>query len=373
MSTFLTPEIVAKIALPILQDQIVAVGQVYTDYSAEYVNVGDTITIRKPAQFVANEFNGTTAVQNIDETGVSLKIDKWKDVSFAITGRERALDISDLSERVIRPAIVPIVTAIEDDILALYKSCPYNYGTAGVTPASLEAFSNVAGVLDKNKTPDDGQKCLILNNTSTIKLRPLLTVLGGGNAGAAAPSNAMERARLAYDLYGMKPFTSQRVASHTAGVPGGSPVITVDVSVSALLGTIAAGGNAGTFNKGDLFAVATSTQQFVVTEDLVLTAGGGTLKFYPAMTADVTSKAVTVVASHSASMAFHKNAIALAVRQLELPDSGPKAAYQFDPQTGIGVRVVNGWDYNAQREVMSIGVLYGCAMILPEFACRVIG
>lgn len=64
-NTILTPEIIAKEALMVLRNNAVMANLVYRDYSSEFVNgVGDTISIRKPAKFTANEFASAITVQD---------------------------------------------------------------------------------------------------------------------------------------------------------------------------------------------------------------------------------------------------------------------------------------------------------------------
>ena len=52
-NNFLTPKIIANEALMVLQANLVMANLVHKDYSKEFVKVGDTITIRKPAKFIA--------------------------------------------------------------------------------------------------------------------------------------------------------------------------------------------------------------------------------------------------------------------------------------------------------------------------------
>lgn len=70
---FLTPDIIARESLMILQSNTVMAGLVYRDYEEEFgpSKVGDTITIRKPATFEAKEFSGHTEVQDAKEGRVA--------------------------------------------------------------------------------------------------------------------------------------------------------------------------------------------------------------------------------------------------------------------------------------------------------------
>lgn len=57
-NTFLTPDIIAKEALMVLENNLVMAGLVvHRDYSPEFAKVGDTITIRKPGKIHCKEFH----------------------------------------------------------------------------------------------------------------------------------------------------------------------------------------------------------------------------------------------------------------------------------------------------------------------------
>ena len=106
MNTILTPDIIAREALMVLRNNAVMANLVHRDYSGDFVGaVGDTITVRKPATFVANEFNGSIEVQDAKESSVAVKMDKHLDVSFAVTSKELTLDIADFSKQFLVPAM----------------------------------------------------------------------------------------------------------------------------------------------------------------------------------------------------------------------------------------------------------------------------
>ena len=71
----LTPQIIANEALMVLQSNMVMANLVHRDYSNEFVQVGDTITVRKPAKFVAKNFTGQTEGQDVTEGSVPVKME----------------------------------------------------------------------------------------------------------------------------------------------------------------------------------------------------------------------------------------------------------------------------------------------------------
>ena len=122
-NTILTPDIIAREALMVLRNNAVMANLVHRDYSDEFAAVGDTITIRKPASFVANEYNGSSiTVQDANETGVDVKIDKHLDVSFAVTSKEMALDIADFSKQFLVPAMQAFADKVDKYLIGLEAS-----------------------------------------------------------------------------------------------------------------------------------------------------------------------------------------------------------------------------------------------------------
>lgn len=121
-NTILTPDIIAREALMVLRNNAVMANLVHRDYSSEFVaGVGDTITVRKPAAFTANEFGGEIEVQDATENSVTVKMDKHLDVSFAVTSKQMTLDIEDFSKQLLVPAMQAFLNKIDGYLLALAK------------------------------------------------------------------------------------------------------------------------------------------------------------------------------------------------------------------------------------------------------------
>ena len=121
-NTILTPEVIAREALMVLRNNAVMAKLVHRDYSDEFVaGKGDTITVRKPATFVANEFNGTIEKQDAKETGVAVKMDKHLDVSFAVSSKELTLDIADFSAQYLVPAMQAFADKVDKYLIGLEK------------------------------------------------------------------------------------------------------------------------------------------------------------------------------------------------------------------------------------------------------------
>lgn len=119
-NTILTPEVIAREALMVLRNNAVMAKLVHRDYSDEFVaGKGDTITVRKPATFVANEFTDSIQVQDATETGVPVVMDKHLDVSFAVTSKQMAMDIADFSKQLLEPAMQAFADKVDKYLIAL--------------------------------------------------------------------------------------------------------------------------------------------------------------------------------------------------------------------------------------------------------------
>jgi hypothetical protein len=115
-NTFLTPQIIAMEALAILKNNLVMADLVHSDYSSEFVKVGDTITVRKPAVLVAKDFAGNIDVQDLVEEGVAVKMDRFKDISVKLTSKQETLELKDFARQVIEPAMVALAEQIDSDL-----------------------------------------------------------------------------------------------------------------------------------------------------------------------------------------------------------------------------------------------------------------
>ena len=130
-NAFLTAKEIARTALPLLQNNLVAPALFYKDYSDTFAKKGETIQVKRPTVFTANEFSSSISIQTLNEKPVFVTMDKIADVSVEVSAKEMAFNIEDFTEQVIKPAIIAIAEKINADGLDLYKYVPYRAGVAG--------------------------------------------------------------------------------------------------------------------------------------------------------------------------------------------------------------------------------------------------
>ena len=118
-NTILTADVIAGEALDVLRNNAVMPNLVYRDYSGDFVpGVGETISVRKPATFVANEYAGTLTVQDATEAKDTVTMDKHLDVSFAVTSKEMTMSIEDFSAQFLTPAMQAFLDKVDGYLIA---------------------------------------------------------------------------------------------------------------------------------------------------------------------------------------------------------------------------------------------------------------
>ena len=214
-NTILTPDIIAREALMVLRNNAVMANLVYRDYSADFVGaVGDTITVRKPATFVANEYNGSINVQDATESGVAVKMDKHLDVSFAVTSKQMTMDIADFSKQLLVPAMQAFADKVDKYLLALESEATarHAHSTGAIAPADLIAArkfltENAAPMADRRFVVGATAEADLLSNELFVSAEKV------GDAGTALREASLGR------KFGMDIYVDQNIAKTGNYVP----------------------------------------------------------------------------------------------------------------------------------------------------------
>lgn len=211
-NVFLKPEVIAREALMLLRNNAVMANLVHRDYSDEFVaGVGDTITIRKPASFEAKEFTGAIQVQDANETGVPVKMDKHLDVSFAVTTKQLSMEIEDFSQQLLVPAMQAFADKVDQYLLGL-KSDVTNKVPA--TDVVQNDVIDARAYLTKAAAPLTDRRFVYGTDTETKLLKTDLFTSAEkvGDEGTALREASLGR------KYGMDFYVDQN--ADTAGVEG---------------------------------------------------------------------------------------------------------------------------------------------------------
>lgn len=203
-NTILTPAIIAREALMVLHNNAVFANLVYRDYSDEFVaGVGDTITIRKPAKFVAKEFTpgGSITMQNITESKVEVKMDKHLDVSVPVSSKEMTLDIGDFSAQVITPAMDAFADKIDSYLVALTDAASQKVTLKSADKPTQADIVDARAFLTKAAAPLTDRR-FVYNSTVEAELlkTDLISAEKVGDEGTALREASLGR-KLGMDFY----------------------------------------------------------------------------------------------------------------------------------------------------------------------------
>ncbi|MGH2628792.1 MAG: P22 phage major capsid protein family protein [Anaerolineales bacterium] len=364
------PEIWAQESLMWLRKNLVLASLVHRDFENEVAARGDTVNTRKPKSFTAQAFTGTVTIQDAQADNVPVVLDQHIHVAFEISDKDRSLAIKDLVEEYLGPAGYAVADKIDQDIWALYKDVPYNFGTAGTTPSAVSDITGIRKVQNDRLVPLP-QRRLVLDSAAEEKFLQLSTFHEANKVGDEG--TALREASLGRK-FGMDFFMDQNAPQQTAGVPGGTPLVNGAHLAGDATIVIDGGGASGTYKKGDIVTFAGDTAPYAVVSDLTLDGtGNGTLTITPALRVNIADNAaITLKATHRVNLAFHRNAFALVSRPLDTPPVGDvrTAIAQSD---GIGVRVTIGYDIRKLSVVGVLDLLYGVKTLDLELAARLLG
>lgn len=413
----LTADVIAKIALPILENELGVIKTLYRAHEEEFSSTvngykkGDTISIRRPADFTLRT-GATASAQDVIEGKTTLVVDQQIGVDFSFSSTDLTLKVEDMADRIIKPAMSIIANGMASDVLTQMYRGTYNLvGTWGNQVNSFSDFSKAPERLDELACPQDNRAAILCPND--------FWGLVGANTALFAPSVVTSSLRSGElgELGGVMTMMSQVVPSHTVGAMGGTPLVngasqnvTYDTAKNSWTQSLITDGwtaaAAARVKAGDVFtmyAAGTSgarvkmvnpktkvvtdvDQQFVVTADgssdglgnltltiapPIITSGPyQTVNVAPADNAGLTFVG-TAATAYRQNLAYHKNAMALAVVPMEMP----AAAYGGTRQSykNLSVRLIPS--YNASTDVSSwrLDLLYGRKLIDPRIVTRFAG
>ena len=369
---------------------------------------GATIRIRRPNDFTVRS-GAVASVQDVVEGTTTLVVDQQKGIDFRFTSTELTLDIREFSDRVMKPAMIQLANQVDKDLASLYNQVWNWVGTAGTTLTTYAGFAKAAERLDLQAVPGD------------MRSAALTPTDHWGLVGSQTALFFQQFYKEAYrdgtlgDIGGIATFKSQNVQSLTAGTrtlatgglvhAAGTGALTTTWALSKDTGTMQLSTNgwttATTINAGEVFTISNvfavnpvtkSTlgylQQFV---NLVTTTANATTTvetalviappiitsgaFQTVSAAPVANATITIIGTSATvypqNLVFHRNAFALAMVPLEMPQGVVDAARKT--YKGLSARVVPYYDGTNDISNWRLDVLYGVKAIDPRLATRLSG
>lgn len=366
---FITIKNIARQTLPRLMENLVFPNLIHKDFSEDFVTgQGATIQVKKPVILEAKDFDEATGVaaQDVKEESVDVTLDKLATVDIAFGAIQRCTNVDDLNRLFLEPAAVALAEKINSDGLNVYKDIPYVTGTAGTTPSALSDITAARLSLNNRKVPLAPRNAL-WDPFAESKFLELDTFVEADKSGT---TQALREGSLGR-IMGFDNFMSQSVKAHTTGITTATTV-KVNGAVAAGATKLSIDGTAlvGKLVKGDIIKISNVT--YVVTADSAEAVANAIadIAVYPALPEIANDTSVTLIASHTANLAFHPLAFAFVTRPLVAPKGVESYVTSFN---GITLRVVVGYDMKYKKEMLSMDVLYGYKSLYRELATRVMG
>ena len=245
-----------------------------------------------------------------------------------------------------------IAQAIDQDLLAVAVSQAGSKVVSDTETASLKDIAAIAKHLDMKKAPTQNRS-LVLHPEHKYRYALAENLSDVSFAG----DNQTLRDAMLGRLYTLDTYMDQCAPGSNAQAPGTAGAFKATGSAGDT--AVTASDIAGTISPGDGFILDGYLYRF--------TEGGeGELTIDQKLMADYDAAKVTVV-NAPASIAFHRNAIALVSRNLALPMGASNAAYAS--AGGLGVRVVYDYDAATKTDKISFDVIYGVKALDEDLIC----
>lgn len=381
--TRLIPDLYA--GLDVVSRELVGfIPSVFRNVSAERAAVGQSVVYFITAQ--KGTFNVTPAM-NIPEpsdTAVgngTIVITKAQGVEFGWTGEEqRGLNSGagylSVQADNFAQGLRTLVNAIELDLAVEAAANVSRWtGTAGTTPfaTTVGGSAQVRKILDDNGAPLSGRS-LIIDTTAGAALRTLANLTQANQAGT---SMVLTDGSL-INLNGLMIKETAQAQSIGTGTASGATTNATGYAKGATVITFAAAGT-GTLPAGTSFTLAGDTNVYTVAPagGLASAAAGGVVTINaPGLRQAIpaAATAATVVAAHTANVAFSSNAIHLVARAPALPQEGDAAIDRMlitDPRSGMVFEIAI---YAGYRKIRAeVTAAWGVKAVKPEHIAGLLG
>lgn len=396
-NTLLTIDMITREALRLAHEKATFIGTINRQYDDSFANtgakIGDTLRIRMPSSYTRRQGSRVMDVQDSVQVSTSLTVATQDGVDMRFNSREMALDLDEFSKLHLEPAMATLVSQIDGDVLVGCTKSTQNFaGTAGSTISSLTSPGAARTRLNQNLAPKGDRRFQVDSGT-----------MGSIVTGVAAyfnPSGAISEqyreglvARTAMADY----YENERVWSM-------ANISSVTLSTAKLNGFISTNGQTS-INVTSITQVPIVGQKFTIAGvsdvhpetkqaysqlkqfTVVGVTDASTYTITPAIYRTGARQNVAGVGTTSGTAAltwlgspnstytlglmYHKDAYTFATADLPLMGSSEKCVRRtYD---GISLRVWQDSDIRNDELLTRIDILYGFAVLRPEWGCAVIG
>lgn len=360
------------------------IQSVNTNTGAEAAAIGDQIKI--PTGIAGDVIDtpvgyGNPTEGNSDVGAGTMTIDKSKTVTIDWKGEEQKTVMNSgvlgtVLAQQFADAFRKLRNAIEADTYAAsLAGASRAYGTAGTTPFGtnndMSDLANVQGILDANGAPETNRTIVLSPAAKINLLSKQMNMIKVNETGSAETL----RTGIIMPTYGFNVRASAAAKKHT---PTGAGSFAINAAAGFGEGAkeLAVDGGTAAISAGDFITIGSDANKYVVG------AGSTTTKIVLNPTglreSAADDAAITLGGAYTASVALHKNAVALAIRPPAVPefngqkmDNALAREYVTDPLTNITYEVAV---YGGQRQLQfQVSVAWGVKAVNGEHIALLLG
>lgn len=405
-------DMVAKEALRLAHEKATFIGTVNRSYDDSFAKtgykIGNTLRVRNPNQYTVSTSSRVMDVQDQNSDTQTITLGSQYHVDMRFNSAELTLDIDELSDRYIDPAMSVLVSKIDGECIQTATKETFNTaGTAGTVVGTVTSgFSDTTALgqarakLNQGLAPKDRNRAVQMDSVT-------MASVSNGIKGLFLPRDQVEKsftegfiARTAMaDFYENERTWSLTNISDVTGTTDASSLVTDGGTTVDMHTTVASPAVGAVFTIAGVYACHPETkaayshlQQFVIT---ATSAGAGVTvspTIYLGLSAttaakqnvcksdgtklaltDFNSQTLTFVGSASATyrqnLMYHKDAFAFVTADLPLMDDAQKCVRMN--KDGIALRVWQASDIRNDELLMRIDIAWGFKTVRPYWACRI--
>lgn len=365
------------------REQIGLIPSVTVNGGSERAAFGDTVRSHVTRKSTVNtSYTPAMTIPEGDDQTVGNKtmtIDQVANVQIPWTGEDiRHVNNGSGYETIygdqIAQAMRGITNAIEGYLgTAIKNGSSRAVGTAATTPfaSNFDIVAEARQILVDNGTPMDGQVTMALNTAAGTKLRNLAQLQKANEAG----NDQLLRQGELLNLQGVMLKESAGIQLHTKGAGTGYLVngaaAVDDTTVTLDTGTV----NTTGIKAGDVVTFAADTDnKYIVGTGLTAVSGSIILNETGLRNAIADNNAMTIGASYTGNVMFHRNAVELVARAPEQPFGGDAAVDRMtvqDPFSGLIYEVAVYKGYG--KTMIDVTTFYAAKVWKPDFVATILG
>lgn len=374
-NTILTSDVITREALRILHANLVFLNKCDTQYDSSFSGsggkIGDTLRIKKPAQFTTR-VGKTRAPQVFENTSIALTLSQQLGIDVDFTDRDLALSLDDFSKQFLQPAMAQLATDVTVDVAEMIlKASNSVYNSELVFKDFLVARKTLT-----NSLAPIGKWCAIIDPSTAINI---VNEISGRFQDSAEISNQYKEGKIGIGA-GFTFFESTIFPTLTNPADIVGTMTVVDGASTVALAGLTDGQVLPVgfrFNVADIYKVHAETKknqglyEFVVLEEVTVAGGGlATVKVYPVWATTAKQNISAIPAGGSAIIAvgtadtemrtgvcFQENAFTFATADLVIPKGMDMASNMV--MDGISLRFVRGFDLTEGDMICRFDIIFG--------------